>query len=199
MNRSDRAEAHAQEQARAHTQGNHRGVRRILGAGLAVVLALALPAASAAAADAAATGNAGDASAAGDAGSRVGATAYVDADAYPAASPLDLGGTTVAGTYVGGAYVGGMTLPQYLDSMWEMVSWIHEDAARPEVAVVRVIAPSEAATVTVECLHSEGFPAATLTASAAAQGVEPGPEADRDLLRYHLALYTCAARYPISA
>lgn len=91
-------------------------------------------------------------------------------------------------------FAGGTTLQQYLDSMWQMVSWVHGDAERPRVKVVRAIPPSEAAVVTANCLRSEGFPAATL---ADGSGVDPGPEAHGDLLRYHLALYVCAARFPV--
>jgi hypothetical protein len=196
-----------------HSRPLHPAAHRFVGVLVAVALALALPAAATASASATASALASGTPApppvvsiASPAFSDIATTAAkLGTRGIAAATP----GSPTADR--GATYAGGGTLQQYLDSMWEMVSWIHADAARPSVAVERAIAPSEVAAVTVTCLRDEGFASAELVPAgvaapgdgaapgvSAAPSVDPGPEAEADPLRYHLALYVCAARYPVA-
>jgi len=84
---------------------------------------------------------------------------------------------------------------EYIDMMWSMVSWIHPDAVRPATVVERTVTASEVAEITVTCLRGEGFPNARVVDH---NGVEPGIEATKEPEKYHIALYVCAARYPIT-
>ena len=105
-----------------------------------------------------------------------------------------IGGITIAGT----ERIPAALLPGYLDyidMMWSMVSWIHPDAVRPATVVERTVGATEVAEITVTCLRGEGFPNARVVDHG---GVEPGIEAVTEPEKYHIALYVCAARYPIT-
>ncbi|MCU1407130.1 MAG: hypothetical protein JWQ43_3433 [Glaciihabitans sp.] len=83
----------------------------------------------------------------------------------------------------------------YLDAMWAMVAEVAPTAVQPQVPVVRLITAEEAAAVTAGCLREEGFVDAMATLDG---GLEPGVEASAAPERYFVALYVCAARYPIA-
>lgn len=70
-----------------------------------------------------------------------------------------------------------------------------QDDDRPEVDVVRMIAPAEFGRVMVDCLHDSGYVDAELTDDG--EGFSMFHPSGDGLAAYKLAEYACQAKYPI--
>ncbi|WP_439564168.1 hypothetical protein [Microcella sp.] len=86
-------------------------------------------------------------------------------------------------------------MQETLDQAWREVVAVDPGAVRPDVELIRLVSLDEWAPTTASCLADEGFKDVTIDASG--QGVLVGDLAEAQRSAYQLALYVCAARYPL--
>jgi len=81
-----------------------------------------------------------------------------------------------------------------LDGLWKRIVAEYPDATRPDVEVVRSIAPQEVGDVFASCFEDQGFAAEALPDG----GVLPAQVPEEQDEALFIAQYVCTAKYPIA-